>query len=53
VWDSLFLLPSDQDAELSAPPAPCLPAHLVAFWHDDNELNLWKCKPVPMKYFPL
>lgn len=37
---SLFLLPEDQDAELLAPsPAPCLPVHSHASYHDDNGLN--------------
>jgi len=30
VAHSLLQLPSDQDVELSAPPAPCLPAHCHA-----------------------
>jgi len=33
-----LLLPVDQDVELSAPPASCLPAHFHA--HPDNGLNL-------------
>ena len=34
-------LPSDQDAELSAPPpAPSLPTQCHASYHDDNGLNL-------------
>ena len=35
-----LLLLSDQDVELSAPPAPYLPAHCHASYHDDNGLNL-------------
>ena len=37
---SLLLLPADQDVELLAPPAPCLPAYCHASHHHDNELNL-------------
>ena len=41
VFHSLFLLPMDQDVELSAPsPALCLPACCHASSHDDNGLNL-------------
>jgi hypothetical protein len=37
----LFLLPADQDVELSAPsPASCLPAYHHASCYDDNGLNL-------------
>jgi hypothetical protein len=32
--------PSDQDVELSAPPAPCLPGCCRASHHDVNGLNL-------------
>ena len=35
-----ILLPSDQDAELLAPPAPCLPAHCHASHYGDNRVNL-------------
>lgn len=36
-----FLLPADQEIELSAPsPAPCLPAQCHASHHDDNGLIL-------------
>jgi hypothetical protein len=36
-----FLLPADQDVELSASPAPpCLPACHHASHYDDNGLNL-------------
>ena len=34
------LLPVDQDVELSAPSAPCLPGCCHVSRHDDNELNL-------------
>ena len=37
---SPFLLPVDQDVELSAPLSPCLPTRCHASHHDDNELNL-------------
>jgi hypothetical protein len=37
ISDSLFLLHSNLDIELSAPPAPGLPA---CCHHDDNGLNL-------------
>ena len=37
---SLLLLPVDQDVELSAPPAPCLPAHCHVSCHGDNGLSL-------------
>ena len=40
VTHNLFLLPADQDVELSAPPAPCLPARCHASHHGDNGLNL-------------
>jgi hypothetical protein len=40
LWKPVFWLPSDQDAELSAPPALCLPAYCHASCHDDNGLNL-------------
>jgi hypothetical protein len=44
---SLFLLPADFDAVLSAAsPAPC--PH-----HDDNELNLCNCNQSTMKCVPL
>jgi len=38
-----LLQPADEDVELSAPPAPCLPGCC----HDDNGLNLWNCKESP------
>jgi hypothetical protein len=49
----LFLLPADQDVELSAPLAPCLPACFHAFQHDNNGLNPWNYKPAAVKCFPL
>lgn len=40
-WDSLSLLPADEDIELSVPfPAPCLPTCCHAPSCDDNGLNL-------------
>jgi len=36
----LFLLAQDQDVELSAPPAPWLPACHLASHQDDNGLRL-------------
>ena len=50
--DSLSSLQSYQDAELSAPPVPCLPRWCYASSNDDNGLNLWTCKPAPMKCCP-
>ena len=35
-----LLLPTDQDVELSAPSAPCLPERCHAFHHNDNGLNI-------------
>ena len=35
-----FCLPSDQDIELSGPPASCLPAQCHTSHHDVNGLNL-------------
>ena len=44
----------DQDVELSASsPAPCLSACCFVSCHDNNELNFWNCKPVPIKCFSL
>ena len=40
VAHSLLLLPSDEDVELSVPPAPCLPGRCHVSHCDDNELNL-------------
>jgi hypothetical protein len=37
---AVFCLHLDKDVELSAPPAPCLPAHCHASCNDDNGLNL-------------
>ena len=48
-----FYLPLDQDVELLAPPALCLPADWQASCCDDNGLNLWNCKPAPIKCCPL
>jgi hypothetical protein len=36
---NLSWLQSDSDAELSAPPAPCLPRCCHASCHDDDRLN--------------
>ena len=44
-------LPSDQDVELSALTAPCLPTYCHASYHDDNGLDLWTCKPATIKCF--
>jgi hypothetical protein len=44
-------LPSEQDVELSAPPAPCLPGGCHASHHDDTGLNLWTCKPANFSQF--
>jgi hypothetical protein len=49
---SLFLLPADSDVELSTFSAPCLPECHHVLYHDENELNLWTCKSVPIKCFP-
>jgi len=52
VTHSFLLLPVDQDVKLSVPfPEPCLPECCHASHHDDNELNLWNSKPVPIKCF--
>jgi hypothetical protein len=37
---SLLLVPTNEDVELLAPQAPCLPEHCYALFHDDNGLNL-------------
>ena len=51
---SLSWLLSYQDVELLAPSiTPCLPECCHASCHDDNGLNLWNCKPVPVKCPPL
>jgi hypothetical protein len=48
------LLPTDQNVETSAPSsAPHLPAYCHASCYDDKELNLWNCKPTPIKCFVL
>ena len=39
-------MPLDQNAELST---PCLPACCHASCYDENRLNLWNCKPAPVK----
>jgi hypothetical protein len=46
------VLPMDQDVKLSAPPAPCLPTCYYGPYLDDNGLNLWNCKPAPIKFCP-
>ena len=47
-----FWLPEDQDGELLASPAPCLPSGCHASHHDDdNRLNLQNCKPAPNYMF--
>jgi len=54
LWKTVSLwLASDQDVELLAPPTPCLLAGCHAFCHDDNGLNLWSCKPAPIRCFLL
>ena len=51
---SLSLLTVDLDIELWVPtPVPCLPAWHHALHHNDNGLNLYKCKQVLIKCFPL
>jgi hypothetical protein len=41
-WHTLFLLPVDPDAELSATsPVPCLPVCHHASHHDDDGASLW------------
>jgi hypothetical protein len=41
LWETVSSwLPLDQEAELLAPPAPCLPACCHVSHHDDNGLNL-------------
>ena len=44
-WVLFFCSSSEQDIELSAPPAPCLPGYCHASHQDDNGLNLRTCKP--------
>jgi hypothetical protein len=51
---TLFLLPANPDVELSATcVAPCLPVCYHASCHDNNGLNLWTCRPAPIKCFLL
>ena len=51
---SHFLLPTEQDAELSTPPpAPCLHLHETMSHYDDNGLNLWNYNSPPIKCFHL
>jgi hypothetical protein len=53
-WKPVFSwLSSEQDVELSAPPAPFLPGCCHASCHDDNGLNLRTSKPAPIKSCPL
>jgi hypothetical protein len=52
-WKSIFQLPLEQEAELSATPAPCLPGHCHAFHHEDNGLNLWTYNPAQVKRIAL
>ena len=52
-WDSAFCLPLEQRVEVSAPPAPRLPAQCHASGHDDNGLNLRTSKSGPIKCFPV
>ena len=50
LWKTVFW---HSVAQLSAPPpATCLPSCCLAS-HHDNELNLWNCKPAPIKCCPL
>lgn len=51
-WQCSFLLPVDQDAELSASPALCLLAGCHASCYHDNELNFSTGRPVQIKCFP-
>lgn len=54
VAHSLFLLPEEQDVELSAPfLTPTPPACHHAFCPGSNGLNLLNCELVPIKFFPL
>lgn len=53
-FSSFFLLPVDMDIELSAiSPVSCLPLYRHATHHDENELNFWNCKQVPIQCFLL
>lgn len=50
VIHSLFLLPVDQDVELSASSlAPYPPGCCRSFYHGENGLNLWNCMLFPIK----
>jgi hypothetical protein len=46
---SVFCSPSEQDVELSAPPAPCLPGYCHAPHYGNNGLNLRTCGKSPTK----
>jgi hypothetical protein len=46
-------LPLNEDVELSASPAPCLPGHCCVSCHDDKGLNLRTNKPALVKCCPL
>ena len=47
-------LPSHEDAEFSAPSlASWLPSCCHASCYNGNKLNIWNCKPGPIKYLPL
>jgi len=49
-WKPVFsCLPLEQDVELLAPPAPCLPGCCHASSHDDYGQNLGTSKPAPIK----
>ena len=46
--------PSHEDGELSAPSlASWLPSCCHASCYNGNKLNIWNCKPGPIKYLPL
>lgn len=47
------MLITDQDVELSLPPAPWLPAYCHVSHHDNKGLDLRNDKPAPSKYFLL
>jgi hypothetical protein len=46
-------LPLNQDLELSAPPAPCLPAHCHATRHEDDGLKTSEPVSQPQLYVVL
>ena len=50
-WKLIFSLqPVDRDLALSAlSPTPCLSVCCHASCHGDNGLNIWHCKPAPIK----